>query len=152
MHIHRRAPPRSRPDPRLRKGGARVGRWGAQSNLLATLIQTGPIATTRLADCQGLERTTLTRDSGMLVRDGFVRIDEGEDRRVRKAAMTPAGRGGASGLPLWKKAQDAALEAAAQSQESRQLKFSLIGVATLNGRTRMLEILSTIALAASAQS
>ena len=49
---------------------------GTQFTLLATLVQTGPIATTRLADLQGLERTTLTRNLSRLVRDGFVRIDE----------------------------------------------------------------------------
>ena len=54
-----------------------------QFTLLATLVQTGPIATTRLAEFQGLERTTLTRNLALLVRDGFVRIEEGEDRRVR---------------------------------------------------------------------
>jgi DNA-binding MarR family transcriptional regulator len=85
---------------------------GTQFTLLATLIQTGPIPTTRLADFQGLERTTLTRNLGLLVRDGFVRIDEGEDRRVRKAAITPAGEEAARrAFPFWKKAQDAALAA-----------------------------------------
>jgi DNA-binding MarR family transcriptional regulator len=84
-----------------------------QFTLLATLVQTGPIATTRLADFQGLERTTLTRNLALLVRDGFVRIDEGEDRRVRKAAITAAGEEAARhAFPFWKKAQDAALAAA----------------------------------------
>src|SRR6202020_3466141 len=74
---------------------------GTQFTLLATLVQTGPIPTTRLADFQGLERTTLTRNLGLLVRDGFVRIDEGEDRRVRKAGITPAGEeAGRRAFPL----------------------------------------------------
>jgi DNA-binding MarR family transcriptional regulator len=85
---------------------------GTQFTLLATLIQTGPIATTRLADLQGLERTTLTRNLARLVRDGFVRIDEGEDRRVRKVTITPAGEEAARrAFPFWKKAQDTALAA-----------------------------------------
>ena len=87
---------------------------GTQFTLLATLVQTGPLPTTRLADFQGLERTTLTRNLARLVRDGFVRIDEGEDRRVRKVAITPAGEEAARrAFPFWKKAQDAALAAAA---------------------------------------
>src|SRR6202166_3583 len=87
---------------------------GTQFTLLATLIQPGPIPTTRLADFQGLERTTLTRNLGPLIRDGFVRIDEGEDRRVRKVAITPAGEEAARrAFPFWKKAQDAALAATA---------------------------------------
>jgi DNA-binding MarR family transcriptional regulator len=87
---------------------------GTQFTLLATLGQTGPLPTTRLADFQGLERTTLTRNLAGLVRDGFVRIDEGEDRRVRKVAITRAGEEAARrAYPFLKKAQDAALAPAA---------------------------------------
>jgi DNA-binding MarR family transcriptional regulator len=86
---------------------------GTQFTLLATLIQTGPIPTTRLADFQGLERTTLTRNLALLVRNGLVRIAEGEDRRVRKVAITSLGEEAARrAFPFWKKAQDAALAAA----------------------------------------
>jgi DNA-binding MarR family transcriptional regulator len=92
---------------------------GTQFTLLATLVQTGPIPTTRLADFQGLERTTLTRNLGPLVRDGLVRIEEGEDRRIRKVAITPAGDAAARrAFPFWKKAQDAALAAAAHPQRA----------------------------------
>jgi DNA-binding MarR family transcriptional regulator len=86
------------------------GLRGAQFTLLATLVQTGPLPTTRLADFLGLERTTLTRNLGPLVRDGFVRIEEGEDRRVHKVAITMKGEQAARrAFPFWKKAQDAAL-------------------------------------------
>ena len=86
---------------------------GTQFTLLATLVQTGPIPTTRLAEFQGLERTTLTRNLSRLVRDGFVQIQEGEDRRVRKVAITAAGEEAARrAFPFWRKAQDAALAAA----------------------------------------
>ncbi len=92
------------------------GLRGTQFTLLATLVQTGPIPTTRLADFQGLERTTLTRNLALLVQGGFVRIDEGEDRRVRKVAITPAGEEAARrAYPFWKKAQDAALAANSRS-------------------------------------
>jgi DNA-binding MarR family transcriptional regulator len=93
---------------------------GTQFTLLATLVQTGPIPTTRLAEFQGLERTTLTRNLSRLVRDGFVQIREGEDRRVRKAAITPAGEEAARrAFPFWKKAQDAALAAAAAAGQAQ---------------------------------
>ncbi len=86
---------------------------GTQFTLLATLVQTGPIPTSRLAEFQGLERTTLTRNLSRLVRDGLVRVEEGEDRRVRKVTITPAGEDVARrAFPFWKKAQDAALAAA----------------------------------------
>jgi DNA-binding MarR family transcriptional regulator len=88
------------------------GLRGAQFSLLATLVQTGPLPTTRLADLLGLERTTLTRNLRPLVRDGFVRIDEGADRRVRKVAITPLGVEAARrAFPFWRQAQDAALAA-----------------------------------------
>jgi DNA-binding MarR family transcriptional regulator len=91
-----------------------TGLRGAQFTLLATLSQTGPIATTRLADFLGLERTTLTRNLGPLARDGLVRIDGAEDRRVHKVAITPAGENAARrAFPFWRKAQDAALAAGA---------------------------------------
>jgi DNA-binding MarR family transcriptional regulator len=93
---------------------------GTQFTLLATLVQTGPIPTTRLAEFQGLERTTLTRNLSRLVRDGFVQIREGEDRRVRKAAITPAGEEAARrAFPFWKKAQDAALAAASAAGQAQ---------------------------------
>lgn len=91
-----------------------AGLRGTQFTLLATLVQTGPLPTTRLADFLGLERTTLTRNLGRLIRDGHVRIDEGEDRRVRKVRITSAGEEAARrAYPYWKKAQDAALAAGA---------------------------------------
>ena len=90
------------------------GMRGPQFTLLATLVQTGPLPTTRLADLLGLERTTLTRNLSPLVRKGLVRIDGGEDRRVRKVAITRAGEEAArQAFPFWKKAQDAALAAGA---------------------------------------
>jgi DNA-binding MarR family transcriptional regulator len=55
----------------------------------------------------------LTRNLGPLVRDGFVRIEEGEDRRVHKVAITTKGEEAARrAFPFWKKAQDAALAGA----------------------------------------
>ena len=103
-----------------------AGVRGTQFTLLATLVQTGPLPTTRLADLLGLERTTLTRNLRPLLRDGFVRIDEGEDRRVRKVAITPAGEEAARrAFPFWKKAQDAALAAGAESEETKAIKISI---------------------------
>jgi DNA-binding MarR family transcriptional regulator len=86
------------------------GLRAAQFTLLATLIQTGPIPATRLADFLGLERTTLTRNLRPLVRDGHVSVEQGADRRVHKVAVTAKGVVAASSaFPFWRKAQDAAL-------------------------------------------
>jgi DNA-binding MarR family transcriptional regulator len=86
------------------------GLRASQFTLLATLIQTGPTPATRLADFLGLERTTLTRNLRPLLRDGFVVVEEGADRRVHKVAITAKGQEAARrAFPAWRKAQDAAL-------------------------------------------
>jgi DNA-binding MarR family transcriptional regulator len=87
------------------------GLRAAQFTLLATLIQTGPVPATRLADLLGLERTTLTRNLRPLVRDGHVIIEGAADRRVHKVVSITA-RGAAAArraYPFWRRAQDAAL-------------------------------------------
>ena len=92
------------------------GLRGTQFSLLAMLAQTGPMPTTRLANFLGLERTTLTRNLRPLVRDRLVRIDEGEDRRVHRVAITAQGEEAARrAFPFWKKAQDVALAGGAGS-------------------------------------
>src|SRR5277367_6409619 len=86
------------------------GLRASQFTLLATLIQTGPMPATRLADFLGLERTTLTRNLRPLVRDGYVLVEDGADRRVHKIAITAKGEEAArAAFPFWRKAQAAAL-------------------------------------------
>ena len=70
------------------------GLRAAQFTLLATLIQTGPTPTTRLADFLGLDRTTLTRNLRPLHREGHVTIEDGADRRVHKVGDHRQRRGG----------------------------------------------------------
>lgn len=86
------------------------GLRAAQFTLLATLIQTGPMPATRLADFLGLDRTTLTRNLRPLHRDGHVTIEDGADRRVHKVGVTAKGVEAAErAYPAWRRAQDAAL-------------------------------------------
>jgi DNA-binding MarR family transcriptional regulator len=86
------------------------GLRAAQFTLLATLIQTGPTPTTRLADFLGLDRTTLTSNLRPLHRDGHVTIEDGADRRVHKVGVTARGVEAAErAYPAWRRAQDAAL-------------------------------------------
>ncbi len=92
------------------------GLRASQFTLLATLIQTGPMPATRLADFLGLERTTLTRNLRPLHRDGLVIIEDGADRRVHEVAIAAKGVEAARrAFPFWRKAQDAALARAAGS-------------------------------------
>ena len=74
---------------------------GTQFTLLATLVQTGPIPTTRLADFQGLERTTLTRNLGR-ARSRWVCSDRRRRGPSRSQGRDHAGRrrGRATRLPV----------------------------------------------------
>jgi DNA-binding MarR family transcriptional regulator len=67
------------------------GLRGTQFTILSILAQAGPLPMTRLADLQGVERTTLTRNLTVLARRGLVEWVAAKDGRVRKAALTKAG-------------------------------------------------------------
>jgi DNA-binding MarR family transcriptional regulator len=67
------------------------GLRGTQFTILSILAQAGPLPMTRLADLQGVERTTLTRNLTVLARRGLVEWVAATDGRVRKAALTKAG-------------------------------------------------------------
>ncbi len=100
-------------DDAMREAGLRV----TQFSVLATLIQTGPIAATRLA-ALGLERATLTRNLRPLIRDGLAHFEDDSDRRVRKAAITEKGQEAARrAFPYWRRAQDATLSKAATAAD-----------------------------------
>jgi DNA-binding MarR family transcriptional regulator len=77
-----------------------------QFGLLAHLARLGPITLGNLAQRMGMDRTTLTRDLTPLVREGYVVIEAGEDRRTRVARLTPAGEAALNrARPLWQEAQ-----------------------------------------------
>lgn len=83
------------------------GLRATQFTLLAVLTQTGPLPMSRLAAQAGLERTTLTRNLGLLEAKGWVRLLATDgDQRVRRVELTRAGRAAAEkGLAAWRKAQ-----------------------------------------------
>ena len=77
-----------------------------QFSVLARLLEEGPLALTHLAGRLAMDRTTLARDLRPLERRGLVAISVGADRRVRMAALTPAGRRVVDEVrPLWKQVQ-----------------------------------------------
>ena len=69
------------------------GLRGTQFTILSVLAQAGPLPMTRLAELQGVERTTLTRNLTVLARQGLVAWTGETDGRVRKALLTKAGEG-----------------------------------------------------------
>jgi len=89
-------------DEFLRPSGIRA----TQFSLLMLVRGLGPIAISELAEKAVMDRTTLKRNLELLERDGLVRIQPGEDARVREVSLTArAHERLAEALPLWHRAQ-----------------------------------------------
>ncbi len=85
---------------------APTGLRGTQFSVLTVIAAAGPATMTYLADTLVMDRTTLTRNLKPLLDRELVERGEGEDRRQRPIAITPAGRDAlGQALPLWEKAQ-----------------------------------------------
>lgn len=83
-----------------------VGLKSTQFTLLATLSKSGEQPLTQLAEVLVMDRTTLTRNLKPLLVKGLVEDRPGNDRRVRKIALTEAGRTALErAMPLWQAAQ-----------------------------------------------
>jgi len=82
------------------------GLYITQFTLLATLSQAAPVTINRLAEIMDMDRTTLSRNLEVLVKQHMVRIEEGEDRRTRQVHLTQEGEQALRrALPLWQEAQ-----------------------------------------------
>ena len=82
-----------------------------QFTLLAGLAQAAPISINRFAELMGMDRTTLTRNLGPLSKQGWARVEVGEDHRMRVVTLTQEGkRVLAQALPLWQQAQSQVLD------------------------------------------
>ena len=85
------------------------GLKATQFSLLAVLggVALGEgIAMTRLAEKLGMDRTTLTRNLGVVERDGLVTVRSGKDPRSRLVELTKTGRTTLErAIPLWTAAQ-----------------------------------------------
>ena len=75
-------------EKKLRPHGLRA----TQFSILAALALKGPTPISELAELLGLERTTLTRSTAVLVRNGWVETDRWEDARERLLRLTSPGR------------------------------------------------------------
>jgi DNA-binding MarR family transcriptional regulator len=91
-------------DEHLRPHGLR----STQFSVLAALSLVGPTPLGKLAAFLEVDRTTLTRSTTLLERNGWVRFENGSDARMRPVAVTPAGRSKVEeALPSWAVAQSA---------------------------------------------
>ena len=75
-------------DQELRKAGLEITQFG----LLTALATTGEANQKRLSAGFAMDSTTLTRTLGPLLKQGWVRVRPGEDRRERLFRLTQAGK------------------------------------------------------------
>jgi DNA-binding MarR family transcriptional regulator len=78
----------------------------AQISLMAVLGKVGPCPPSRLGDVLQLERSTVSRNLDILMRNGWVQADSSDAKGVREVSLTAAGRGKLeSVMPAWRTAQ-----------------------------------------------
>jgi DNA-binding MarR family transcriptional regulator len=89
-------------DERLREAGLRT----TQLSLLTVIQLQGKVTVSELAERAVTDRTTLTRNLQLMSKRGWIRIQPGQDRRVREVELTPRGLAMMEkALPLWERAQ-----------------------------------------------
>ena len=77
-----------------------------QFGLLAILAEVAPITIHRLAEHIDIDRTTLTRNLKLLIKQHLICSEEGEDRRIRRVLLTQEGEQALKrAWPLWQEAQ-----------------------------------------------
>ena len=89
-------------DQELRKAGLEITQFG----LLTALALTDEATQKRLSTGFAMDSTTLTRTLGLLLKQGWVRVRRGKDRRERLFRLTQAGkRQMAEAQPYWERAE-----------------------------------------------
>jgi DNA-binding MarR family transcriptional regulator len=107
-----------------------------QFALMATLDAHGPCTQTTLGRHHGMDKTTVSRNVGMLRRNGWIARSPALDRRERRIGLTPAGRATlASARPRWQQAQRS-LQSAMTAGQWRELFSALRSAAMAADRLR----------------
>jgi len=89
-------------DEELRKAGLEITQFG----LLTALAATGEANQKRLSDGFAMDSTTLTRTLALLLRQGWVLVRRGKDRRERLFRLSQGGkRQMAEAQPYWERAE-----------------------------------------------
>ncbi len=82
------------------------GLLSTQLGVLDAICNSDSIKISDLAEKQGMDRTTLTRNLAVLERQGFIKISSGKDQRTRIVTTTQKGRNAvANAIPLWNDVQ-----------------------------------------------
>jgi DNA-binding MarR family transcriptional regulator len=75
-------------DQELRRAGLEITQFG----LLTALAAVGEANQKRLSAGFAMDSTTLTRTFALLLKQGWVRVRQGQDRRERLFRLTPEGK------------------------------------------------------------
>lgn len=82
------------------------GLLSTQLGVLDVICNSDSTRISDLAEKQGMDRTTLTRNLSVLERQGFIKISPGRDHRTRIVTATQKGRSAvAKAIPLWNEVQ-----------------------------------------------
>ena len=104
-----------------------------QFGLLSLIAQMEPVSINHLAEFMDADRTTLTRNLELLVKQRLVQNEAGEDRRIRLVLLTEEGQQAlARAWPLWEQAQ-ARIERALGGERFDALLNELATVRSLAG-------------------
>jgi DNA-binding MarR family transcriptional regulator len=99
---------------------AGTGLEPGQFTILVGIRLTEPVPTAQLAGHLGLDRTTFTRNLGVLQRDGLATVQRGDDARQRLITLTAEGRRRLKvAIPRWEAAQRAAMAALGKENFSK---------------------------------
>jgi DNA-binding MarR family transcriptional regulator len=89
-------------DQELRRAGLEITHFG----LMTALETAGELNQKRLSSGFAMDSTTLTRTLRLLLKEGWVAVKRGKDRRERLFSLTPSGRKRIEAAqPYWKSAE-----------------------------------------------
>jgi len=75
-----------------------------------------------LAERTGADRTTMTRNLGLIEKLGFIRIAQGKDIRSKAVELTPKGKAALKrSVPHWRRAQATTLDLLGEDRWNRML-------------------------------
>jgi DNA-binding MarR family transcriptional regulator len=114
-------------DEAVRPSGLRM----TQFSLLMVIRIAGRMRITELAEAAVMDRTTLKRNLALLEREGLVRIEPGEDARVREVTLTKAAEKRlVAALPYWERAHAQVTGKLGQARADRLLRDLTAAIAS----------------------
>lgn len=99
------------------------GLTAPQFTTLSLMAGYGQVSVSRIADMMGTDRTTMTRNLGLLARKGWIAEVAAEDGRQHVWTLTDTGRERlASALPVWRAFQAALVDKIGDAQSRTLLE------------------------------